>query len=166
MRLIKRQTTNLRSPNGKGVIYDVWDQVTLDSNNNVLVPRGTTNERPLTPDNGMLRYNTDRQEFEFYQDGAWRDVRAQDPVEIVQQNLGAGDDSTLHFGPLNSGDPDFPVPISPQSIIVLVENVFQIPVTNYTLEQNPAGFSDGWYVKFGTPPPTGKPVTVLHNFDK
>jgi hypothetical protein len=48
----------------------------------------------------------------------------------------------------------------------MVENVLQIPTTNYVLEQNPSGYAAGWYVVFGTAVPTGKPVTIFHNFDK
>ena len=59
MRLIKAQTTNLRSIVGRGVKYDINDQVVLESTNVVLLPKGTTAERPLSPNNGHARYNTD-----------------------------------------------------------------------------------------------------------
>ena len=90
---------------------------------------------------------------------------------IVQQNLGTGAGTETTFGLLNSGDTDFPIPASAASVIVLVENVFQISTTNYTLVQNPstgpnAPYAAGWYIVFSTPVPTGKPITVLHNFDK
>ena len=62
----------------------------------------------------------------------------QDPG-IVQQNLGSGDAVETIFGPLASGDTDFPVPLAAQNILVFVENVFQISGTNYTLVQNPGG---------------------------
>ena len=61
---------------------------------------------------------------------------------------------------------EYPVPVAAENVLVFVENVFQISTTNYTLEQNPSGYAAGWYVVFGTAVPTGKPVTVLHNFDK
>ena len=59
-------------------------------------------------------------------------------------------------------------------VLVFVENVFQISTTNYTLEQSVSGnltgpnspYADGWYLKFTSPVDLGKPVTVLHNFDK
>ena len=38
----------------------------------VIVPRDTTANRPTTPVNGMIRYNTTTALFEFYQGGAWR----------------------------------------------------------------------------------------------
>jgi len=167
MRLIKANSTNLRVIRGNGVRYETNREIVMDSTKSVRVPIGNTSERPQTPENGMMRYNTDNNIFEFYVGNSWTDIGTSAPGNIVQQNLGVGDDAETVFGPLNSGDPSFPVPDSAESILVLVENVFQIATTNYTLVQNPAGpYAPGFYIQFGTPPPLGKPVTVLHNFDK
>lgn len=186
MRLIKRQTTNLRSITGKGVQYDITDQIIIDSTNVMLVPKGTTAEGPASPVNGHLRYNTDDEQLEAYQNGAWREVRFKEPNQdpgIVWQNLGVGNvaaDETI-FGELQSNDPDYPVPATANNIIVMIENVVQIPTTNYTIHQtaaittggaeegpnHPYTSSDtGWWIKFSSPVPTGKPVTVIHNLDK
>jgi len=168
MRLIKAQSTNLRNIKGKGVKYDTENQVILQSSNVVLVPKGTESERPASPTNGHLRYNTDDNEFELYSNGAWREVRYKEPnqIGITQQNLGNGDASETIFGPLDSGDTDFPVPEAAQNVLVFVENVFQIAGTNYNLVQNPSGFATGYYLEFTSAPDAGKPITVLHNFDK
>lgn len=177
MRLLKAQNTNLRNIYGKGVKYDIDDQVILDSNNVMLVPKGTTAQRPSTPITGHVRYNTDANEFEAYQNSAWRKVRYKEPNQdpgITQQNLGNGDADETVFGPLASGDADYPVPAAAQNVLVFVENVFQISGTNYTLEQSVSGsltgpntpYADGWYIKFTSAPDLAKPITVLHNFDK
>lgn len=169
MRLLKAQTTNLRSIRGKGVKYDANDQVIMDSKKAVLIPKGKQNQRPFYPENGFVRYNTTDQQIEAYQNGAWREVRFKEPNQdpgIVVQNLGVGDATEVDFGPLNSQDPDYPVPAAEQNVLVFVENVFQLPNTNYTLKQNPGGKVPGWYIRFGTAVPFGKPVTVIHNFDK
>ena len=175
MRFIKKQTTNNKSPiRSKGIVYNINDEVIMDSRRVMRVPVGNTAERPLTPENGHIRYNKETNEFELFQDNAWRKMRFKEPRGITQQSLGVGDDVETVFGPLNSGDPDYPVPTSAQSVIVLIENVFQISTTNYTLEQSVSGnltgpnspYADGWYIKFGSSVPTGKPVIVLHNFDK
>lgn len=169
MRLLKAQNTNLRNIYGKGIKYDINNQVIIDSENVVLIAKGNTLERPTTPANGHIRYNTDAEEFEFYQNNSWRKIRFKEPNQnpgIVQQNLGTGDDVETVFGPLNSGDTDYPVPVAGQNILVFIENVFQIHTTNYTLVQDPSGKPAGWYINFGTPVPLDKPITVLHNFDK
>ena len=192
MRLIKRQTTNLRSITGKGVQYDIDDQVIVDSQRAMLVPVGPLSERPgeagigTSSLPGQLRYNTTDSQFEVYQNGAWRHLRFKEPNSdpgIVWQNLGVGNvaaDETV-FGELQSNDPDFPVPASANNIIVMIENVVQIPTTNYTIHQTGAittggaeqgpnhpytASGTGWWIKFTSPVPTGKPVTVIHNLDK
>ena len=139
MRLIKAQTTNLRSIKAKGVRYDINGQVIMESTNSVLVPKGTTAQRPTSPANGHIRYNTDTNELEGYQNGAFRKIRFKEPnsVGITQQNLGSGDAVETIFGPLASGDSDYPAPAAAQNVLVFVENVFQIAGTNYTLVQNP-----------------------------
>jgi hypothetical protein len=146
MRLLKAQNTNLRNIYGKGVKYDIDDQVILDSNNVMLIPKGTTAQRPMTPNEGHLRFNTTLDGsgevigFEAYYDSSWRRLRFKEPNAnpgIVQQDLGLGDAVQLYFGPLDNGDTDYPVPAAGQNILVFVENVFQIHNTNYVLEQNP-----------------------------
>jgi len=37
----------------------------------MLIPKGTTAERPAVPVDGEMRYNTDTAQFEGYQGGAW-----------------------------------------------------------------------------------------------
>jgi hypothetical protein len=37
----------------------------------MLIPKGTTAQRPVSPVNGEIRYNTDTSQFEGYQGGAW-----------------------------------------------------------------------------------------------
>ena len=140
MRLIKAQNTNLRNIYGKGVKYDVNDQVILDSTNTVLVPSGTTAQRPSSPVNGHMRYNTTDARFEIYENNKWDGLKVAAPstnAPILQQNLGSGDAVETIFGPLDSGDTFYPVPAAAQNVLVFVENVFQISGTNYTLVQNP-----------------------------
>ena len=194
MRLIKQQTTNLRSiqPSSKGVKQDIDDQVVMVSERALKVPIGTLAQRPgeagvtTTSAVGQVRYNTTDQQLEAYQNGAWREVRFKEPNQdpgIVWQNLGVGNvagDETV-FGELQSNDTDYPVPATVTNIIVLVENVVQIPTTNFTLHQTAdissgganegpnhpyTASGSGWWIKFTSPVPTGKPVTVIHNLDK
>ena len=37
----------------------------------MLIPKGTTAQRPVSPVNGEIRYNTDTNQFEGYQGGEW-----------------------------------------------------------------------------------------------
>ena len=167
MKFLKAQTTNIRGiQHGKGIYFDADEGVRMESTNSLNIPRGNNAQRPNTAQIGQIRYNTKENYVEFYQSGVWKPIRLQEPTTITQQSLGNGDGSETVFGPLASGDSAFPVPSAAQNVLVLVENVFQLSTTNYTLVQNPAGKAAGYYIQFTTAVPLGKPVTVLHNFDK
>lgn len=45
--------------------------VTMSSTGFALIPAGTTAQRPASPANGQIRYNTTTSQFEGYQGGAW-----------------------------------------------------------------------------------------------
>ena len=64
---MKAQNTNSRTIYGNGVQYDINGQVVIESTNTILVPKGTEAERPTSPNNGQIRYNTDDDQFEGYQ---------------------------------------------------------------------------------------------------
>ena len=140
MRLLKGQNTNQRNIYGRGVQVDTLDQVVADSTNSIRVPIGTTAQRPTSPAHGQIRYNITNNKFEGYENGAWRNLRYAEPFPagIIQQSLGNGDATAVCFGPLASGDAAQPAPAAAQNVIVLVENVFQLATTNYTMVQNPS----------------------------
>jgi len=173
MKYLKRQSTSNKTPLGNAVVFDINEQVVMDTRRVMLIPKGTEAERPVTPNNGHMRYNTTSEEFESYQDNAWRKVRFKEPRAIVQQTFSGHDGTETTFGPLDNQDADFTAPDSAQAMLVLIENVFQLATTNYTLTQSdgtltgPNGpYAAGWYIVFSSPVPIGKDVTVLHNFNK
>jgi hypothetical protein len=104
-------------------------------------------------------------------------------------SIDGGATGEIYYGPLTYSDIDgnplglYPAKGSfditkPQNLIVYVDNVPQLPNVNYILESNPAGtptalcyagaptYPTGVYVKFNGAVPFGKPVTVLHGFDR
>ena len=173
MRFLKSHRLNPRQVGrySDGINYDASGQIRLESNNSLLVPKGAQASRPFNAEEGLIRYNTDEANFEVYQGSVWKPIRFREPITITNQNLGDGDGTETTFGPLNSVDAFYPVPIAEANVLVFVENVFQLPVSNYSLVQNPSSgpntpYAAGWYIVFGTPVPSGKPVNVLHNFDK
>lgn len=159
MRFLKAHNINKFRRTDKSVSSSVVGHIDMRTKRALLVPKGLEEQRPLIPENGQIRYNTTISDLEAYVDGVWKRIRYKESTEIVQQNIGTGDFVEQYFGPLN------PIPTAGQNIIVLVENVFQIHNINYTLVQNPAGFSAGWYLFFNEAPPN-RAITVLHNFDK
>jgi hypothetical protein len=109
----------------------------------VVIPTGTTAQRPASPVVGMMRYNTDIStggQVEIYQAGTWRSLRFKEAGQIIQQNLGAGDGTTTYFGPLSPQPPTVVASNASwdaQNILVIVENVIQVSGINYTVTNNP-----------------------------
>ncbi|QQG35808.1 MAG: hypothetical protein HYS17_09915 [Micavibrio aeruginosavorus] len=59
----------------------------------MVLPSGATAQRPVTPVNGMIRYNSENGRFEGYQAGAWQDI-------LTGSALAAAPDRGIQF---NSG---------------------------------------------------------------
>ncbi len=170
MRYLQRQLLDKRRVIDYGIAVGIAGDVVINSTNNVLLPSGTTSERPIVPQSGMIRYNSTTGEVEVYQGSSWRSLRYKEGSIITLQNLGFGDGSTTTFGPLSPAPPSIIESGGTwggQHLIVLVENVIQIFNTNYTIVQNPVGFpTPGYYIQFTGPSIPNKPIVVLHGFDK
>ena len=54
-----------------GQLTAAFTNPTFSGTGFMLIPRGTTAQRPVSPVNGEIRYNTDTNQFEGYQGGAW-----------------------------------------------------------------------------------------------
>jgi hypothetical protein len=147
MRYLRKQVLNRRAPYDQRLSVDINNAVVMNTPNNLTLPSGTTAQRPVSAIsvNGMIRYNTTLDEIEVYQSNNWRSLRFKEPGLITQQSLGAGDGNNLYFGPL------FPVPVTlaqsgvtwdltqkAKNILVIVENVLQLAITNYTIVQDTA----------------------------
>ena len=70
MRYLKRHNTNRRLLRGKGIVFDQYENIEVQSTGTLQVPKGTTLERPPLPVVGQLRYNTTTKNFEVYEDVA------------------------------------------------------------------------------------------------
>jgi len=179
MKFLKKQNLSRKNIEDDSLAVDINGQVIMDTTNVLLVPKGRgpfladgvtpdpagASQRPASPVNGHIRYNTSNNQLEAYQNSAWRNIRFKESATISKQTFGPGDDDETTFGLLS------PVPTSADAIIVLVENVMQISTTNYTLVQNPsagpnAPYAPGWYLVFSEAVPLGKSITVLHGFDQ
>jgi hypothetical protein len=152
MKFLKKSQLNFRNVKDNSIAVQISTEVTLDTNNAVRVPRGTTNQRPGGVESinstslGQIRYNITTNELEVYQGAggraAWRSLRYKESTQIVQQDLGTGDDIEYIFGPLNPAPPttdlvDDKSTWSGSNLLVFVENVMQLHTTNYEIIQNP-----------------------------
>ena len=84
MKFVKRQSTS-RGINAdtKGLNIDSLGLAEFTTDKAVIPPKGTQNQRPFNPTEGMLRYNTDVSNFEVYQNGAWKPIRFKEPIQIT-----------------------------------------------------------------------------------
>jgi hypothetical protein len=95
--IIKSTVTNanvILTPQGTG-------SVVIDSNQSLIIPIGDNGDRPATPTNGMIRYNTDLDRYEGYNNGFWltlSGVADSDGNTYISAELTPGaNDNTLRF---------------------------------------------------------------------
>jgi len=156
MRFVKKLQLNSKLIEDKSVSVEANGHVVMDTTYALKVPTGNSAQRPASPENGQIRYNTDLNEFEFYVNNAWEEARTMRPNTITIQTLGTGDAVEQEFGPLD------PIPASSKNILVLVENVVQIAEVNYTMVQTA---QNEYKLRFDSAVPLGKDVVVIHGFD-
>lgn len=181
MKVIRQKSAPTISRTLQKVVVDSSDEVILDSNTSLKLPVGLDTNRPQTEENGQVRFvNTYPSwtpgdpvtgHYEAYHNGQWKELRFYEPREIYVQRF-AADGILTQFGPLDNnlgGDSvnEFSYAGNPASILVFIENVYQIPSINYQIAQ----VGQDYFIDFGNggqepPPPSGKNITVLHNFDK
>jgi hypothetical protein len=144
MRYLRQQQLNRRAIFDSRMYVDMTDSIVMNTTNNMLMPSGTTAQRPVSPVVGMMRYNTDSNEVEIYEGSSatWRNVRYKESGQITQQTLGNLDGYTAYYGPLNPAPPASNkiangATWSGSNIFVYIENVPQLYTSNYTLTQNP-----------------------------
>lgn len=176
MRYLKSKTLSKYSPSDNTLITNGFGRAVMDLTGALRLPKGTTDQQPqgtklgdtavFTPNgaNGYIRYNTSTNPvtgleygLEAYIGGQWEIVRAPGAATIHKQTLGPGDDVETTFGPLTV------TPAADDNILVLVENVFQISQTNYSISYNHLG-SGRAYIVFTSPVPLDKNVTILSGF--
>ena len=78
-------------------VVSIATDPTLPGTAYVKLPTGSTANRPVSPSNGMMRYNTDTSLFEGYLNGAWTSF-ASTGVGVLSINTGTG----LTGGPITS----------------------------------------------------------------
>jgi hypothetical protein len=123
------------------------------------IPKGTTGDR-VNPNTGDIRYNTTTNYLEYYDGSNWRSVTFQQNQTITKDTF-TGDGVNTRFGPLSF------TPSGANNILVFIQNVFQVGTTNYTLVNSTGGGTGTLnYINFGSIPPNGHSIVILHGFDK
>ena len=85
---------------GSIILSPSADVVEIQGTGSLVLPKGTTAERPVTPEVGMIRYNTESGVFEAY-DGDWTELGgvydADRDTYITPELTPGADDDTLRF---------------------------------------------------------------------
>jgi hypothetical protein len=193
MKYLKTKNISKFSIKDNTYIQNTYGRITIDSNNSMRLPKGTTNERPNTsiPNlAGAIRYNTSTGGIEAYiglpGEEVWEIVKAPSGTTITRDTIGPGNSNEIYFGPLRT-EFEGTYLSSGNNIVVLVENVWQIWQTNFNIVPTPSGpalasytssdplappvsagqpYPPGYYLEFADdfPVPSGKNITVYYGF--
>lgn len=130
--------------------YFVKNRRLQSGSTGVVLPTGSTAQRPTAPVFGLIRYNTDSGSVEFFNGSIFQSLAVGGGVTYTVDTF-TGDGSTLVFGPLSE------IPANAEQIIVFVGSIYQEPVTNYTVD----GINS--QLTFTSAPPAGVPINVINS---
>jgi hypothetical protein len=116
----------------------------------IVVPTGSTAERPDAPTFGLIRFNTDTGFCEFFNGTIFQNMGVGGVIDYTVDNF-TGDGSTTEFT-MSIAQSD------PTQLIVFVGSIYQIASTNYTTIS--PSFLD---ISFTSAPPAGIPINVIHS---
>lgn len=175
MRYLRQQNINRRAPYDQRLYVDMTNSIVMTTTNNMLMPKGTTAERPVNPETGMMRYNTSTNQVEVYQgtSASWRSIRYKEATQILRENY-TGDGVNTVFGPLSPQPPtivESGASWSGDNLFVFVGNVYQIFGTNYEIKDGAIlgspYISGQKYIQFTSSVPLSEaPIVILHGFDQ
>lgn len=114
----------------------------------VVLPRGTTAQRPSNPTAGLIRYNTDTGRVEFFNGTTFDSLvpATSGAVTYTVENF-TGNGTTVTYTMTDT-------PTAINQLTVYVGSLFQIPATNYTVS--------GADITFTSAPPLNAPISIVH----
>ena len=164
MKFLKQKNISKFSITDQTLFTNQYGRAVMGLTGGLRLPQGTTAQRPNETlvrypggisgaefADGTIRYNLDTNSLEALIAGVWEVVRAPGATAITKQTLGPGDDIETTYTLSQT-------PSSADNIIVLVENVMQISVTNYNL------INGNTEIEFTSAIPSGKYVTIYYGF--
>jgi hypothetical protein len=115
----------------------------------VVLPAGSTAQRPDYPTFGLIRYNTDSGKVEYFNGSIFQTLTTAGSVNYTVDNF-TGDGTTTTFVMSQ-------IVSDPTQIIVFVGSIYQIPTTSYTV-----GGPSTYNITFTSAPPDTMPINVIH----
>ena len=125
-------------------------QYIFSSNTGIVVPTGTTAERP-TAQEGVIRFNTQTGKYEVSEDGStWANLSTGASASSITKDIFTGDGSTTAFTMSTT-------PANVKNVILYIDGVMQEPTTNYTM-------SGDTVTTAGEAAHAGARIVVMHGF--
>lgn len=138
MKFYRRQSIADSSPMNDKWAVTTENKIVTNTSVGLETPRGDVDSRSVAPENGTLRYNTEigaGGELEVYVNGVWEIIKTNRQQILTRQTFTNSNYSNTIFGPLayniNAE--------RPEGVTVYVENVYQLPETNYNLRSSTLG---------------------------
>ena len=119
----------------------------LSGSTGVVLPAGSTAQRPDDPIFGLIRFNTDSGLVEFFDGSIFQSLSPGGGITYTVDSF-TGDGSTTVFTMSETES-------NAQYITVFVGSIYQQPTTTYTV-------SGGYDITFTSAPPSGVPINVIH----
>jgi len=113
----------------------------------VVLPTGSSANRPDNAAFGMIRYNTDSGLVEFFNGSSWTTLSTGGSITYTVDDF-VGDGSTTVF--LMSVAEN-----TATQLIVFVGSIYQDPASSYTVD-------GGYNITFTSAPPNTVPINVIH----
>jgi len=118
------------------------------SGSGVVLPTGSSAQRPDNPAFGLIRYNTDTGFVEYFNGSMFVSLATGGAVNYTVDNFtGTGSQTTFTMS-LSAADVD--------QIIVFIGSIYQDPQSAYTLS------GGGFDINFTSAPPNTMPINVIH----
>lgn len=114
----------------------------------VVIPAGSSANRPLAPVFGLIRYNTDLAAIEYFNGSQFVELGTAGAINYTVDSF-TGDGSTTTFTMSQAES-------TASQIIVFVGSIYQDSLSAYTV-------NGGFDIVFTSAPPSGEPISVIHS---
>ena len=127
--------------------YYVKNRRLQSGSSGVVLPSGSTSQRPDYPVFGLIRYNTDSALIEYFNGTDFISLSAGGGITYTVDSF-TGDGTTTVFTMSEQES-------NAQYITVFVGSIYQQPTITYTVD-------GGYDITFTSAPPDGVPINVIH----
>ena len=127
--------------------YFVKNRRLRSGSSGVVMPTGSSAQRPIVANFGMIRYNTEIGLVEFYNGTVWNTLSTGGSISYTVDDFTGNGVQTI-----------FTMTIAEsvaENIIVFVGSIYQDPATSYTV-------NGGLDITFTSAPPNTVPINVIH----